>query len=186
MANSKPWEMQLTVDPQLGLSNPNSIFQDYLILNQPFSAYTEKEEQILATDLYETNAQKIPLIIPQIKKIMTASKYASNLSAVSFIQENSTVNNDPKLTSKAIQTLDQIYGKDFVVKAYGQVPFFNDDFAFYQQKIPGVYFLFGGSNFEKGWIAMNHAPNFMVDESCLLSGVKYFSALLVERAKPSL
>jgi metal-dependent amidase/aminoacylase/carboxypeptidase family protein len=186
MANSKPWEMQLTVDPQLGLSNPNSIFQDYLILNQPFSAYTEKEEQILATDLYETNAQKIPLIIPKIKKILAASKYASNLNAVSFIQENSTVNNDPKLTSKAIQTLDQIYGKDFVVKAYGQVPYFNDDFAFYQQKIPGVYFLFGGSNFEKGWIAMNHAPNFMVDESCLLNGVKYFSSLLVERAKPSL
>jgi metal-dependent amidase/aminoacylase/carboxypeptidase family protein len=186
MTNSKPWEMQQILDPKIGLSNDKSIFQDYCFLNQPYSAYTEKEEQILATDLYETNAQKIPLIIPQIKKILAASKYASNLSAVSFIQENSTVNNNPKLTGKAIQTLDQIYGKDFVVKAHGQVPFFNDDFAFYQQKIPGVYFLFGGSNFEKGWIAMNHAPNFMVDESCLLSGVKYFSSLLVERAKPTL
>ncbi len=186
MTNSKPWEMQQILDPKIGLSNDKTIFQDYCFLNQPFSAYTEKEEQILATDLYETNAQKIPLIIPQIKKILAASKYGSNLSAVSFIQENITVNNDPKLTGLAIQTLDQIYGKDFVVKAYGQVPFFNDDFAFYQQKIPGVYFLFGGSNFEKGWIAMNHAPNFMVDESCLLSGVKYFSSLLVERAKPTL
>jgi metal-dependent amidase/aminoacylase/carboxypeptidase family protein len=178
--------MQQILDPKIGLSNDKTIFQDYCFLNQPFSAYTEKEEQILATDLYETNAQKIPLIIPQIKKILAASKYASNLGAVLFIQENITVNNDPKLTGLAIQTLDQIYGKDFVVKAYGQVPFFNDDFAFYQQKIPGVYFLFGGSNFEKGWIAMNHAPNFMVDESCLLNGVKYFSSLLVERAKPSL
>ncbi|OYU54695.1 MAG: amidohydrolase [Chitinophagaceae bacterium BSSC1] len=186
MTNSKPWEMQQILDPKIGLSNDKTIFQDYCFLNQPYSAYSEKEEQILATDLYETNAQKIPLIIPQIKKILAASKYGSNLGAVSFIQENSTVNNDPKLTGKAIQTLDQIYGKDFVVKAYGQVPFFNDDFAFYQQKIPGVYFLFGGSNFEKGWIAMNHAPNFMVDESCLLSGVKYFSSLLVERAKPTL
>ncbi|MEQ1624111.1 MAG: M20 family metallopeptidase [Sediminibacterium sp.] len=186
MTNSKPWEMQQILDPKIGLSNDKTIFQDYCFLNQPYSAYTEKEEQILATDLYETNAQKIPLIIPQIKKILAASKYGSNLGAVSFIQENITVNNDPKLTGLAIQTLDQIYGKDFVVKAYGQVPFFNDDFAFYQQKIPGVYFLFGGSNFEKGWIAMNHAPNFMVDESCLLSGVKYFSSLLVERAKPSL
>jgi metal-dependent amidase/aminoacylase/carboxypeptidase family protein len=186
MTNSKPWEMQQILDPKIGLSNDKTIFQDYCFLNQPYSAYTEKEEQILATDLYETNAQKIPLIIPQIKKILAASKYGSNLSAVSFIQENITVNNDPKLTGLAIQTLDQIYGKDFVVKAYGQVPFFNDDFAFYQQKIPGVYFLFGGSNFEKGWIAMNHAPNFIVDESCLLSGVKYFSSLLVERAKPTL
>ncbi len=123
MTNSKPWEMQQILDPKLGLSNDKTIFQDYCFLNQPYSAYTEKGVQILATDLYETNAQKIPLIIPQIKKILTTSKYASNLSAVSFIQENITVNNDPKLTGLAIQTLDQIYGKDFVVKAYGQVPF---------------------------------------------------------------
>lgn len=183
VANSKPWDIQQILDPKLGLSNEQTIFQDYCFLNQPFSAYTEKNEQILATDLYETNAEKIPLIIPHIKQILAASQYASKLSAVSFIQENITVNNDSQLTGLAIQILDQINGKGSVVKAYGQVPFFNDDFAYYQEKIPGVYFLFGGSNFEKGMIAMNHAPNFMVDESCIKIGVSAFASLLVERAK---
>ncbi len=64
ISNSKPWEMQQILDPKIGLSNDKTIFQDYCFLNQPYSAYTEKDEQILATDLYETNAQKIPLIIP--------------------------------------------------------------------------------------------------------------------------
>lgn len=186
ISNSKPWEMQQILDPKIGLSNINTIFQDYCFLNQPFSNYIEKNEQLLATDLYETNAQKISLIIPQIKKILAASKYASNLISVSFIQENPTVNNDPKLTQIAINTLDQIYGKGTVVNDYGQVPFFNDDFTYYQQKIPGVYFLFGGSNFEKGMIAMNHAPNFMVDESCIKIAVSAFASLIFERAKPTL
>ena len=82
-----------------------------------------------------------------------------------------------------MEILDKIYGKNYVVRDYGQVPFFNDDFAYFQQKIPGVYFLFGGSNFEKGMIAMNHAPNFMVDETCIGIGVKSFASLLLERAQ---
>ncbi|MFP7655172.1 M20/M25/M40 family metallo-hydrolase [Chryseobacterium proteolyticum] len=59
--------------------------------------------------------------------------------------------------------------------------FFNDDFAYFQQKIPGVYFLLGGSNFEKEMIAMNHSPNFQVDEESIRTGVKYFSSLIIER-----
>jgi metal-dependent amidase/aminoacylase/carboxypeptidase family protein len=66
---------------------------------------------------------------------------------------------------------------------YGQVPFSNDDFSYFQQKVPGVYFFLGGSNFEKGMIAMIHAPNFMVDEESIRIGVKSFSALLIERLR---
>ena len=68
-----------------------------------------------------------------------------------------------------------------VVMDYGQIPYFNDDFCYFQQKISGVYFLLGGSNLEKGIIAMNHAPNFRVDEECIKIGVKSFSSLILER-----
>lgn len=67
--------------------------------------------------------------------------------------------------------MKEIYGDDLVMPDYGQVPFFNDDFCYFQQDIPGVYFLLGGSNVEKGIIAMNHAPNFKVDEECIKIGV---------------
>lgn len=46
----------------------------------------------------------------------------------------------------------------------------------------GVYFLLGGSNVEKGISAMNHAPNFRVDEECIRVGVKSFASLILERA----
>jgi metal-dependent amidase/aminoacylase/carboxypeptidase family protein len=44
-----------------------------------------------------------------------------------------------------------------------------------------VYFFLGGSNVEKGIIAMNHAPNFQVDEESIRVGVRSFSSLLIAR-----
>jgi metal-dependent amidase/aminoacylase/carboxypeptidase family protein len=182
-AGSKPWELQNMVDPKIGLTNPNTIFKDYLIMDEHFTSYSENKERILEAYLYETNPNNLKDIIPKIKQVIETSNYKDQLLSISFVQENPTVVNDKKLTDMAIQTLDNIYGKGFVVNSYGQVPFFNDDFAYFQQKIPGVFFILGGSNFEKGIIAMNHAPNFKVDEACIKIGVKSFSSLIFERLK---
>ena len=56
-----------------------------------------------------------------------------------------------------------------------------DDFAYFQEHVPGVYFYLGGSNFEKGIISMPHLPNFQIDENCIKTGVNYFSSLIIER-----
>jgi metal-dependent amidase/aminoacylase/carboxypeptidase family protein len=160
---SKPWEIQNMVDPKLGVTNPNTIFKDYLIMDENFAIYDKNGELFLEAYLYETTASNLKNIIPKIKQLIEASNFKNQLLSISFIQENPTVMNDVQLTNSAIKILDTIYGKGFVVPDYGQVPFFNDDFAYFQQKIRGVYFLLGGSNFEKGLIAMNHAPNFKVD-----------------------
>jgi metal-dependent amidase/aminoacylase/carboxypeptidase family protein len=180
---SKPWEIQNMVDSKLGVTNPNTIFKDYLIMDENFSIYDKNGELFLQAYLYETNSSNLKNIIPKIKQLIEASNYKNQLLSISFIQENPTVINDEKLTNLAVKTLENIYGTGFIVRDYGQVPFFNDDFAYFQQKIPGVYFLLGGSNFEKGIIAMNHAPNFKVDEACIRTGVKSFSSLIVERLR---
>ena len=178
---SNPWEIQNMTDPKIGLMNPNTIFKDYLIMDKNFAIYSDNNELFLEAYLYETNSSNLKDIIPKIKQIIEANGYKDKLLSISFIQENPTVINDKKLTNIAIKTLESIYGKGSVTQDYGQVPFFNDDFAYFQQKIPGVYFLLGGSNFEKGIIAMNHAPNFKVDEECIRTGVKKFSSLIRER-----
>ncbi|WP_345987921.1 M20/M25/M40 family metallo-hydrolase [Chryseobacterium sp. Chry.R1] len=177
---SKPWEIRHIVDPDIGLINPNTIFKDYRFMDDKLSAYSKKDHFFLEAYLYETNASCIPEIIPEVKRLVE-DIYKSQLISVSFIQENPTVINDEKLTGTAIKTIRDIYGINAISPDYGQVPFFNDDFAYFQQKIPGVYFLLGGSNFEKEMIAMNHSPNFQVDEESIRTGVKYFSSLIIER-----
>lgn len=181
--NSKPWEIQSILDPKIGLTNPNTIFKDYLITEENFRSYSKNDTFRLNAEIYETDATRLKNIIPTVEKVITDNNYGSKLLSVSFIKENPTVLNHPNLTKTSINILDKIFGKGFVVPDYGQVPYFNDDFAYFQQKIPGVYFLLGGSNFEKGIIAMNHAPNFEVDEECIRTGVRTFSSLLFERGK---
>jgi len=179
--NSKPWEIQHMSDPKIGLMNPHTIFKDYMIVDEKFNIYSEKEELFLETYLYETNQSNLQKIIPKIEQLIGEERYKDKLLSISFIQENPTVVNDEKLTKSAIKTLNGIYGDNLVVPDYGQAPYFNDDFAYFQQKVPGVYFFLGGSNIEKGIVAMNHAPNFNVDEESIKIGVRSFSSLIMER-----
>ncbi|MEJ2902173.1 M20 family metallopeptidase [Pedobacter panaciterrae] len=179
--NSKPWEIQHMSDPKIGLMNPNTIFKDYMIVDDKFNIYSEKDELFLETYLYETNQSNLQKIIPKIEQLIGEERYKDKLLSISFIQENPTVVNDEKLTKSAIKTLNGIYGSNLVVPDYGQAPYFNDDFAYFQQKVPGVYFFLGGSNIEKGIVAMNHAPNFNVDEESIKIGVRSFSSLIMER-----
>jgi metal-dependent amidase/aminoacylase/carboxypeptidase family protein len=181
--NSKPWEIQHALDPKDGLTSPNSIFKDYFIMDEHFINYAKNDTLVLEADVYETDKNKLQNITPAIKKIIESEGLSEKLVSVTFFKENPTINNDPKLTDIAIKTLDKMYGNGTVTVDYGQVPFSNDDFSYFQEKVPGVYFFLGGSNFEKGMIAMVHAPNFMVDEDCIRVGVKSFSSLIFERLK---
>ena len=181
--NSKPWEIQYIIDPKVGLMSPNTIFKNYRIIDENFISGSDDKSFSMKAYIYETNADKLKEIIPQIRQVLETNGYKDQLLSVSYIQENPTVFNDKNLTSLATETLEKIYGKTVMVKDYGQVPYFNDDFAYFQQKKQGVYFLLGGSNLKKGIIAMNHTPNFEVDEESIRNGVKSFSSLIYERLK---
>lgn len=164
--NSQPGEIQHVNDPVIGLMNPNTVFKDYLIMDK-FNTYSDKDTLFLETYLYETNKSNLIKILPEIKRIC-----GDQLYSVAYIQENPTVVNDARLTRTAFGILKALHTD------YGQVPYFNDDFAYFQQKIPGVYFFLGGSN-----AALNHTPGFKVDEECMRVGVNSFSSLIIEKLK---
>lgn len=181
--DGKPLEMPSLIDPEIGLVNQNTIFKDYLFAEENFRIYSENDKRYIDAQLFETDSTRLKNIIPAIKQVIKDQGYSSQLLSVSHISGNPIVINDPKLTNSSINILNNIYGEGFVTTSYGQVPYGNDDFAYFQQQIPGVYFFLGGSNFEKGIIAMTHAPNFGVDEECIRTGVKAFSSLMFERLK---
>ncbi|WP_338814586.1 amidohydrolase [Bernardetia sp. Wsw4-3y2] len=179
---SSPWEIPKAFDSEIGLVNPNTIFKDYLFMEENFLIDSDDESLDIQAYLYETNQSNLQNILPKIEEIIENSIYKDKFISVSYIQENPTVLNDEKLTNNAINTLTKIYGENAIVMDYGQIPYFNDDFYYYQKEISGVYFLLGGSNAEKGITAMNHAPNFRVDEECIRIAVKSFSSLILERS----
>ena len=85
--------------------------------------------------------------------------------------------NDPKLTTRMTPTLERVVGQKKIMTA-PQVTG-AEDFAFYQEKIPGLFFFLGITPPGTKPIP-NHSPYFLVDESALIVGVRAMSNLAVD------
>ncbi len=85
--------------------------------------------------------------------------------------------NDPALTQKAIPTLERVAGKGNLFPGLQRTG--AEDFAFYQEKIPGLFFNIGiTAKGEKG--APGHSPNFYVDEKGMITGIRAMANLAVD------
>ena len=182
---SEFWNMQNMGDPELGIAAPNSIYKNFTTVEKNnFSiAETENKVEIRAFLSFSDKKQR-DSAIPNLKNQILASPYADKLIKAALVDVFPTLDNNEKLVNACLAQLSTIYGKDKVLRMYGVVADGrSDDFAFFQPKVPSVYFFMGGSNYEKGIIAQTHSPNFTVDESCIKTGVNLFSSLIVERLK---
>ena len=88
--------------------------------------------------------------------------------------------NHIELTEKMLPTLQRIAGAEKVLNMNATTG--AEDFSFYQQKIPGLYFFLGGKSLEiKTEDAPgHHTPDFVIDESGFVLGVKTMTALTLD------
>ena len=87
-------------------------------------------------------------------------------------------NNDPELTAFAVGSLSRSLGAENVL----EVPpiMAAEDFAYFQQKVPGVYFFLGVANAAEGWTDYFHTPTFRPDEAAIVTGVTAVASLLAD------
>jgi len=88
--------------------------------------------------------------------------------------------NDEKLTAKMLPTLKRIANAKNVIEIDAITG--AEDFSFFQQKIPGLYFFLGGKSVDvkSENAAGHHTPDFILDESGFLLGVKTMTALALD------
>jgi amidohydrolase len=88
--------------------------------------------------------------------------------------------NDPELTDRMTPTLRRIAGRGHVVQARPRTG--AEDFAFYQERIPGLYVWLGGrpADVSASDAAPNHSPRFFVDEGVLPLGVRTLAGLAID------
>ena len=55
-----------------------------------------------------------------------------------------------------------------------------EDFAFYLQKVPGVYLTLGTKNIEKGIVEGNHSSKFDIDEDILITGTEILHTIALD------
>ena len=88
--------------------------------------------------------------------------------------------NDMDLTEKSLPSLQQVAGAENVhlIKAITGA----EDFLFYQEKIPGFFFILGGKDPKSGpdEYFPHHTPDFKIDDSGLLLGVKAMTEIALD------
>jgi amidohydrolase len=80
--------------------------------------------------------------------------------------------NDPGLTEKLVGALNRSAGEGNVVRIPADTG--AEDFAYYQQQIPGFFFFVGACPPDKdpSKVASHHTPDFIMDERAILTGMK--------------
>lgn len=86
--------------------------------------------------------------------------------------------NDPALTDASRPALAAVVGDDRVLAPAPQMG--AEDFSYFQQKVPGVYFFLGVANKAKKIEAMIHTEYFDIDEDALAIGVRAMSTLVAD------
>lgn len=85
--------------------------------------------------------------------------------------------NDPELTEKTLPSLQKAAGEENVILTKAVTG--AEDFSFFQEKIPGFYFFLGGKPVDKA-PTQHHTPDFYIDESGMLLGVKAFTQIVFD------
>lgn len=88
--------------------------------------------------------------------------------------------NDVDLTAASLPSLQQVAGEDNVhlIKAITGA----EDFSFYQEKIPGFFYILGGKDPNAGADDHfpHHTPDFKIDDSGLQLGVKAMTEIALD------
>ncbi|MCS6974124.1 MAG: amidohydrolase [Cyclobacteriaceae bacterium] len=106
---------------------------------------------------------------------LTAEKIAESAGAkaeVTIRKMTPVTYNDPQLTEKMVASLRKAAGAENVVRINAVTG--AEDFAFYQQKVPGFFFFVGARppDMDPAKTPAHHTPDFMIDERGLLTGLK--------------
>jgi amidohydrolase len=118
----------------------------------------------------------------RIRRTATEIAAASNATAEVSIEENAIpVVNPPALTARVRTALVAALGEEAVQTDQANMP--AEDFAYFQQQVPGVFFFYGvrtpGTTLEEA--APNHNPRFFVHEPAMETALRAMVAVALDR-----
>ncbi|WP_340153011.1 amidohydrolase [uncultured Marivirga sp.] len=141
----------------------------------PESAMLEGTIRTLDEGMREMIHEKIKLTATNIAEIARAT------ADVEIVENAPLTYNDIDLTNQMVSSLQKTVGEEklHVMKAITGA----EDFSYFQNEIPGLYFFIGGkpeTELEGQALGGHHTPDFYIDESGMLTGVKAFINLTLD------
>jgi amidohydrolase len=172
--------LQTIVSRQLDLTNEAAVITVGKITGGVRSNIIPEEVDLLGT-IRTLDSSMQRQIHEKIK--LTAEKIAESQGATAIVnirKEYPITFNDPVLTAKMLPTLEKVAGENNVrvIKAITGA----EDFSFYAQKVPGLFFFLGGKpkNIDTIDATQHHTPDFFIDESGFILGMKTLAQLVID------
>lgn len=106
-----------------------------------------------------------------------ARAYGGN-ATVEITSSTDITHNDPALVEQMLPSLIHAAGPDHVVPHKARTG--AEDFSYFQREVPGFYFFLGGMTPGNTESFPHHTPDFMIDESGLILGVKALTQLSLD------
>ena len=118
------------------------------------------------------------LVLSRMRDLVPKIAEAYGGSATLEIQSNTAITyNDPELTSRMLPTLQNTAGAENVTLMKATTG--GEDFSYFQEEVPGFYFFLGGMP-EGAEPTRHHTPDFYVDDSGLMLGVKVMTQVALD------
>jgi amidohydrolase len=119
------------------------------------------------------------LIIKRMTEMtQTIAKAYGGSATIEFQNYAAITYNDSNLVEEMLPTLKTVGGDEQVVIMKAITG--GEDFSFFQEVVPGFYFFLGGMTPENTEAFPHHTPDFKIDESGLLLGVKALTNMAID------
>ena len=127
------------------------------------------------------DAQMRKTVLKRLEEIVYSISKANNAKAkITYMVSYPITYNDTDLYNKMLPTLKRVNGEEnvnFMDAITGA-----EDFSFFQEKVPGMYFSIGGAKkgTDPNLAAPHHTPDFYVDDSAMVTGLKSMTSLTLD------
>ena len=108
----------------------------------------------------------------------TIAKAYGGEATITFQNNTSITYNDPNLTDQILPSLQKVAGEDNVQLMKATTG--GEDFSYFQEVVPGVYFFLGGMTPGATEVYPHHTPDFKIDDNGMLLGVKAFTQVTLD------
>lgn len=159
--NISPLEYSIITFGKLQGGTVRNVVSDYAVMEGTVRAFSN--------DTFDT-------IIARMKDICTGYEKAYNCT-IDFYNTSGylVVNNDPTLYKTFRNAV-----KDIPFFEFEKPLMIAEDFSFYQDEVPGIFFYVGTRNEELGYVHSLHNSKFNFDEKALNLGLKAYQLILKE------
>jgi amidohydrolase len=142
--------------------------------------YNIISDEVKLTGTIRTQSKEIRQRLPELMREIVAGVTSAHGATFTLDWDPRApgVYNDPELVRETLPVMKRVLGEANVTPL---PPFMvSEDFAIYQQTVPGFFYFLGVGNKAKGIHAGWHTPEFDVDEESLAVGASVMANVLVD------